>query len=129
MGKVFITDEINDTYTTDVYADGCLKAGEQYVYARIPSGTASGNIASTSGKYLLHSVIFGNSGSGIFMVGNMTAGGASAISSQLSASALKFCAGTVPYSVLIDAAFDRGLVYRLTGLDTEGIAVTYRPTA
>jgi len=129
MGKVFITDEVNDTYTADVYADGCIKAGQEYIYARIPSGTASGNIASTSGAYLLHSVIFGNSGSGIFLVGNVTANGASAISSQLSASALAFYAGTQPYSILVDAAFDRGLVYRLTGLDTNGIAVTYRPTA
>lgn len=130
MGKVFITDEVNDSYTADVYADGCLKAGEEYIWASIPSATASGNIASTSGKYLLHSVIFANTGSGVFLVGNVTAGGASAISSQLSASAMKFLASnTSPYSVIIDATFDRGLVYRLTGVDTDGIAVTYRPTA
>ena len=129
MGKVFITDEVNDSFTADVYQDGALKAGEQYIYARIPSGTASGDIVSTSGKYLLHTVIFANSGSGIFLVGDMTAGGASAISSQLSASGLKFAAASVPYSVLVDATFSRGLVYRLTGVDTEGIAVTYRITA
>ena len=129
MGKVFITDEVDDRYTADVYADGCLKAGEEYVYVCIPSGTASGNIASTSGKYLLHSVIFGNSGSGVFLIGNVTANGASAISTQLSASAMKFFACGQPYSVIVDALFDRGLVYRLSGIDTDGIAVTYRATA
>jgi hypothetical protein len=129
MGKTFITDEVNDTYTADVYADGCLKAGEEYIYARIASGTASGDIATTSGKYLLHSVIFGNSGSGVLVIGNVTAGGASAVHSQLSASALCFRACGNPYSVLVDATFDRGLVYRLTSVDTDGIAVTYRPTA
>lgn len=129
MGKFFITDEVNDSYTADVYADGCLKAGEEYIFVRIPSGTASGNIVSTSGKYLLHTVIFGNSGSGVFVVGNMTANGASGITSQDSGSALCFRAASVPYSVLVDAVFDRGLVYRLTGLDTDGIAVTYRVTA
>ena len=129
MGRVFITDEVNDTYTADVYADGCVKAGEQYVYARINSATASGNIASTSGKYLLHSVIFANSGSGIFVIGNVTANGASAVNSQLSASALAFYGCSQPYSLVLDALFDRGLVYRLTGIDMDGIAVTYRPTA
>jgi hypothetical protein len=65
----------------------------------------------------------------VFVIGNVTADGASGISSQLSASALAFYASTVPYSVLVDAVFDRGLVYRLTSINTDGIAVTYRPTA
>lgn len=130
MGKMFITDEVNDQYTADVYADGTLKAGEQFTFVRIPSGTASGNIASTSGKYLLHSVIFANTGSGIFMVGDMTAGGASAISVANSGSALTFYGCNVaPYSVVLDAIFNRGLVYRLSAIDMNGIAVTYRPIA
>ena len=129
MPKVFITDEVNDNYVADVYADGQLKAGSQYILARIPSGTASGDIASTSGKYLLHSVIIANSGSGVFLVGDMTAGGASAINSGLSASAIAFRASSVPYSVIVDGIFNRGLVYRLTGIDVDGIAVTYRAIA
>jgi len=129
MPRVFITDEVNDSYVADVYADGQLKTGAQYIIARIPSGTASGNIASTSGKYLLHSVIFANSGSGLFIVGDMTAGGASAITTELSASALKFFATGNPYSVIVDGIFNRGLVYRLTGIDVEGISVTYRAIA
>jgi len=130
MQKSVIVDEVNDSYSADVYADGMVKAGAQYIYAGIPSGTASGNIASTSGKYLLHSVIFANTGSGVFLVGNVTAGGASAISTQNSASAMKFFASnTSPYYVIIDAIFDRGLVYRLSGIDTDGISVTYRATA
>jgi roadblock/LC7 domain-containing protein len=129
MGKVFITDEVNDSYVADVYADGQLKAGAQYIVVGIPSGTASGNIASTSGKYLLHSVIFANTGSGVFLVGDMTAGGASAISTQLSASAIKFFATGTPYSVIVDGIFNRGLVYRLSALDTDGIIVTYRAIA
>lgn len=127
MPKVFITDEVNDSRTVDVLPGGSLKSLSYYSWVGIPSGTGSG-VLLPDGQYILHSVIVGGetTGKGLFTLGDhVSAEGSASTSISNSASALCRISGYTRQTHIFDIIVNSGLQYRLSGLNTDGIIVTY----
>jgi len=130
MPKVFITDEVNDSYVADVFKSGALETLSYYNYIGVPSGTASGNLL-PDGDIILHTVNITNTATkAIFTLGDhLSADGSAATVAGVSASAICIIDCTVRGSYLFDCFVDKGLQYRLSGIDLSGIVVTYHNLA
>lgn len=126
MPKVFVTDEVQDSYTQDVLASGAAEVASVYKWIGIASGTASG-VLLADGDYILHTVIIGETGSGILILGDhLSADGSAATVVGMSASAVAHINCFTRGSYLFDCFIDNGLQYRLSAVDTPGIRVTYQ---
>ncbi len=126
MSKVFVTDEINDSYTQDVLPSGAAEVAQSMTLLAIPSGTASGFLI--TGAILLHTVNVSETGSGILLIGQTSnADSASAITMANSASALPHIGLTTRGSYLFDCVLNAGYIsYRLSAADTKGLSLTYQ---
>ena len=124
MAKVYVTDEVNDSYTQDVLPSGAAEVAEVYSWIGIPSGTASGKLLS-DGAYLIHTINIADTGSGILLIGDILSACASAIVASNSASSIRISCFTRG-SYLFDLTFAQGISYRLTAADTLGISLTYQ---
>lgn len=124
MGKVFITDEVNDTYTADVRSDGAVKVHESYTEYGIPSGTATAAISSSA--CYLHTLFVGASAASSNLWLFDSSDTANAIGTTASAVARIDLQALGPGTHLFDLYCDAGLTYRLSGADHSGLTITYR---
>lgn len=122
--KYIIADEIDDSRTADVLASGALETASVYTYSFINSGTASGQI--TTVPAFLHSVSVTNTAAAgsVLLLGDTTV--ASSISTQSSSSAVARLDLGARQTYVFDALFNSAIAYRLSGIDCNGITVTYQ---
>ena len=132
MPKVFITDETNDSYTADVLPSGAVKIADQTTKVFVNSGTGSGCLV--TGACILHSVIVGASANlGFLYLGTGLAPAvmgeaatcATALGSLTSANRVAKIDLAARGSYIFDTVVDSALSYRLTGLDCDGITISY----
>ena len=133
MAKVFITDEVNDSYTADVLPSGALKTAGQYTKCFVNSGTGSGCLV--TGSCILHSVVVAASanlgylylGTGLSdAVMGIAATCVTALGSLISANRVAKIDLAARGTYIFDSIVDTALSYRLTGLDCDGITVNYQ---
>jgi hypothetical protein len=123
MARFFIADEVNDSRTVDVLAGGALETASTYTNYFVNSGTASGVVY--SGKCYLHTInIAGSADPGQLLIGDATE--ASAVSNATSAGLVAKFDLSKRGSHLFDVLISNTLTYRLTGLNCDGITITYR---
>jgi hypothetical protein len=132
MGKVFITDETNDSYTADVLPGGHIKNADYTTKCFVNSGTGSGCLV--TGSCLLHSVVVAATanlgylylGTGLSdAVMGIAATCATALGSLISANRVAKIDLAARGSYIFDTVVDTALSYRLTGLDCDGITISY----
>jgi len=126
MAKFIIADEVDNSRTVDVLSSGALETAPVYQYAFINSGTGTGCIAAAA--VYLHTVNITNTAAGVsvFVVSDTVSAAAVADAVGSSASAVASITPTVRASYLFDAYMSNGLCYRLSGIDCNGITVTYQ---
>ena len=123
MAKFFITDEVNDSRTADVLPSGALEVASVYSTYFVNSGTASGT--AVDGACILHAVnVTTTAAKGQLLLGNPTE--ASSMSNLTSASVIAKIDLAARGSYLLDAYVSGTLSYRLTGLDCDGITLSYQ---
>ena len=140
MGKVFITDEINPSYTAKVNVNRALDAmGFNYAYARITAAASTANI-STAATWL-HSVIINQPGTATTTFGLWSFSASAEVSAAITAGNIcsliipapnvgigdsGSCSGgdSFPKTILLDCYAASGVVYTNTGAVTN-VTVTY----
>jgi len=122
--KVMLADEVNNSYVQDVLVSGAAEVVPIYSYKFIASGTASGSVY--EGACILHTVSVTNTAAAasFFMLGDTLE--ASTLSIAGATSAVAIINPVARGSYLYDALIGTGLQYRLSGLDCQGITVTYQ---
>lgn len=122
MARINIVDEVDQGLVADVVTGGGLSVADCYVTAFINSGTASAEIY--AGSVLLHTVnVATTAAKGLLYVGDAEA---STIGSLTSAGSVARIDLAVRGSYLFDTLISNKLVYRLTGLNCDGISITYQ---
>jgi len=122
--KVMLADEMNNSYTQDILQSGAAEVTQLYQYKFIASGTASGTVY--GGSCVLHSVSITNTAAAasLLMLGDCAE--ASTLSTQTTTSAVAIINPGGRATYLFDALIGTGLQYRLSGLDCQGITITYQ---
>jgi hypothetical protein len=124
MPKVYITDEVNDGYTADVLPSGALKSSHENTYALINSGTGTGVISTAN--IILHKVVVAASANlGFLYIGSNAASSDAAPGAASSASAVAIIDLAARGVYDLDAYVPAVCTYRLSGLNCNGITVTY----
>lgn len=123
MARINIVDEVDNGKVVDVLKGGGIEVAPVFTTAFINSGTASAEIY--AGSVLLHTVnVATTADGGQLMLGD--ADEASAISNDTSAGLVAKVELSKRGSYLFDTIISNKLTYRLTGLDCDGITVTYQ---
>jgi hypothetical protein len=126
MAKFIIADENNDSMTADVLKSGALEVAPVYTNYFMNSGTASG-IAVAAPCYLHTVTIQSTAVKGQLYLGNqLLTASASAIGGLTSAGLIAKIDLAARGSYLFDSIVENNLIYRLTGLDCDGITLTYQ---
>jgi len=123
MAKFIIADEIDNSKTADVLASGALETVRQYVNFFVNSGTACAT--ATSAPCLLHTItVQGSANLGQLIVGDCS--GTTTVSNATSADVVAKIDLAARGSYLFDTIISKKLAYRLTGLDCDGITISYQ---
>jgi hypothetical protein len=123
MAKFIIADEIDNSKTADVLASGALETVRQYVNFFVNSGTACAT--ATSAPCLLHTITVQSSANlGQLIVGDCS--GTTTVSNATSADVVAKIDLAARGSYLFDTIISKKLAYRLTGLDCDGITISYQ---
>ena len=122
--KVMLADEVNNSYVQDVLPGGAAEVVALYTYKCLNSGTATGTVY--AGACILHTVSITNTAAAgsVLLLGDCAE--ASTLSTQLSASAVARIDNGARATYLFDALVGTGLQYRLSGIDCNGITITYQ---
>jgi hypothetical protein len=120
--KSFIVDKVDDSRTADVLKSGALETSSVYTYAYINSGTASGMIASAP-AYLHGVTVTVSGGPGLLYIGDVLTG---TINNSTSANVVSLIDLSARGSYLFDVYCSSGIGYRLSGLNNNGITVSYQ---
>lgn len=122
MAKFILTDEVNDSRTADILASGAVETAGQYSYSYINSGTGSGMIASAPA--ILHGVtVTVSGGPGLLYLGDVLTG---TVNNTTSANVVALIDLSARGSYIFDAYCSSGIGYRLSGLNNNGVTVTYQ---
>ncbi len=126
MAKLILTDEINPSNTADVLTSGALETNSVYTHYFVNSGTASSWVVSA--PCYLHSVnVCTSADLGQLLLGNVAnTGCASALNNGVSAGLIAKIDLNKRGTYLFDSLVANVLAYRLTGLDCDGITITYQ---
>ena len=123
MARINIVDEVDQGLVADVVTGGGLSVADCYTNYFVNSGTASGVVF--AGQCLLHTVnIAASADLGQLMIGD--AAEASAVSNAVSAGLVAKFDLNKRGTFLFDTIIANTLTYRLTGLDCDGITITYQ---
>lgn len=123
MAKFIIADEIDNSKTVDVLGSGAMETCRVYTNYFVNSGTACAT--ATSAPCLLHSITVQTSAvKGQLIVGDCS--GTTTITNATSADVVAKIDLAARGSYLFDSIISKKLAYRLTGLDCDGITITYQ---
>ncbi len=123
MARIHIVDEVDSGLVTDVLTGGGVSVAESYTNYFVNSGTASAVICSV--PCLLHTVnIAASALDAQLMIGD--AAEASAVSNDTSAGLVAKFDLCKRGTFIFDTLISNTLTYRLTGLDCDGITITYQ---
>jgi len=126
MPRFYITDETNDSRTADVLASGAVEVAPVYDYYFVNSGTGTAQIH--GGAALLHSVTIAETAAAASMITISNNLSAEAVADVVgsSASAVAVIPNSTRNTYLFDCYCDTGLAYRLSGIECNGITITYQ---
>lgn len=123
MAKFIIADEIDNSKTADVLSSGALETAGVYVNYFVNSGTACATAAAA--PCLLHTITVQTTAvKGQFIVGDCS--GTNGVTNATSADVVAKIDLAARGSYLFDSIISKKLAYRLTGLDCDGITITYQ---